>query len=97
MSTQTVLPGASLAGLTIEVADPTGHQTVLLQGLQSSVTARDVASMAISSMQLPPNVTWDLRDEKSSRLLPENQQMGELADEASPNVRLQLQPDAGLA
>lgn len=97
MSTKTVLPNAPPDDLTITVRDPTGHQQVVLEGIQAAVTAKDVTHMAISSMQLPPNVTWDLRDEKTSRLLSENQSMGELTDEMSPTVELQLQPDAGLA
>jgi len=97
MSTEVSLPAAPPGDLTITVSDPTGHQQVVLEGIQATVTAKDVTHMAISSMQLPPNVTWDLRDEKTSRLLSENQSMGELADEMSPTVQLQLQPDAGLA
>jgi hypothetical protein len=82
--------------LTVEVSDPTGQQQVLLEGVRSSTTAEEVVGMALSAMQLPPTIDWDLRDEVSSRLLPEKQAIGEVARGTSPHVRVTMQPDAGL-
>lgn len=83
--------------LTIEVSDPTGHQQVMLEGVRASATTSDIVAMAGSALKLPPNVMWDLREESSSRLLPHNQQIGEVAGEEAPHVKVALQPDAGLA
>ena len=47
--------------LTVEVSDPTGQQQVLLEGVRSSTTAEEVVGMALSAMQLPPTIDWDLQ------------------------------------
>jgi len=95
--TTATLSGGPPGTIDVEVSDPTGHQQVLLQGIAATTTAQEVTMMAIASMQLPPNVQWDIRDEGSSRLLSEDQPIGEVARETAPHVRVQLQPDAGLA
>lgn len=82
--------------LTVEVNDPTGQQQVLLEGVRPSATVNEIVAMALSEMQLPPNIDWDLRDESSSRLLPEKQQLGDVAGQQSPHVRVTMQPNAGL-
>ena len=80
----------------MEVNDPTGQQQVVLEGVRPTATAGEVMARALSEMQLPPNIDWDLRDEDSSRLLNEKQAVGEVADEKSPHVRVTMQPNAGL-
>ena len=82
--------------LIVEVGDPTGQQQVLLEGVRPSATAEEVVAMALSAMQLPPNIDWDLRDETTSRLLPQKQAIGEFARGTAPHVRVTMQPDAGL-
>lgn len=88
---------ATAAGLTVEVEGPDGQRSVTLNGIRPTATANDVAAMAVSSLRLPPSIKWDLREEKTSRLLPPTQPIGEVADESVPNVRVAVQPDAGLA
>ena len=82
--------------LTVEVNDPTGQQQVVLDGVRPTATSKEIVAMALSKMQLPPNIDWDLRDESSSRLLPEKQQFGDVAKQESPHVRVTMQPNAGL-
>jgi hypothetical protein len=82
--------------LTVEVNDPIGHQQVKLEGIRPTVTVKEIVAMAVSEMQLPPNIDWDLRDDNSSRLLPEQQQVGKVARQESPHVRATMQPNAGL-
>jgi hypothetical protein len=82
--------------LTVEVNDPFGQHQVVLEGVRPTTTANEILAMAMSEMQLPPNVTWDLRDEGTSRLLNEKQPLSDLADEEAPHVRLTMQPNAGL-
>jgi hypothetical protein len=96
MSTQlgTAQPGVGL--LTVEVSDPTGQQTMLLEGIRSSATVNEILSRAMSEMRLPDEVEWNLRDEETSRLLPSQQRIGDVAREVSPHVRVTMQPDAGL-
>jgi hypothetical protein len=93
MSTQTSAPPV---GLTVEVSDPNGQQQVLLEGVRPSATVNEVVAMAMSELRLPPNVDWNLRDDATSRLLPEQQPIGDIATQASPHVKVTMQPDAGL-
>jgi len=88
----------ALAGdvLTVEVNDPFGQHQLVLEGVRPTVTANEILAMAMSEMQLPPNIDWDLRDESTSRLLNEKQPMGDLVGEEAPHVRLTMQPNAGL-
>lgn len=82
--------------LTVEVRDPIGQQSVRLDGLQETATAAEVVAMAQSELRLPPGVAYALRDDVTSRLLPEQQPMADVAREAEPHVRVTMQPDAGL-
>lgn len=93
-----MLDTASDAGrLTVEVTGPDGQKSVTLEGVRSTASSNDVAVMATSSLRLPSSIKWDLRSEKTSRLLPPNQPIGTIAEETVPNVKVTLQPDAGLA
>ena len=83
--------------LTIEVSDPTGFQHVTLDGVRASATTSDIVAMASGALRLPPNVLWDLREEKSSRLLSPDAKIGDVAGEEAPHVKVTMQPDAGLA
>jgi hypothetical protein len=82
--------------LTVSVADPFGQQEVVLPRVKRSARPREVAAMAASSMSLPPNVQWALRDDASSRLLNDEDALGAFAAQDEPSVRLTLQPDASL-
>jgi hypothetical protein len=90
-----VAPGRG--SLTITVSDPTGQETVSLANLSPSVTVSQVLAMATSELKVPTNIVWDLRDEATSRLLPANLPLNEVAGEKAPHLRASLQPDAGLA
>lgn len=92
MSTETLAPPQ---GLTVEVSDPNGQQHVLLEGVRPTATVNEVVAMAMTELRLPPNVDWNLRDDVTSRLLPEQQSIGDVAKE-NPHVKVTLQPDAGL-
>ena len=83
--------------LTIEVSDPTGFQHVTLEGVRASATTSDIVAMASGALRLPPNVLWDLREERSSRLLPPESRIGDVAGDVAPHVKVTMQPDAGLA
>ena len=80
---------------TVEVRDPTGHQSVLLEGLQRSATVAEIRDRAMSQLRLPADVDWNLRHESTGRLLQEDQRLGDFAD-GQPQIELRLQPDAGL-
>ena len=80
---------------TVEVRDPTGHRSVLLEGLQRSATVAEIRARAQSQLRLPPDVIWNLRDEGTGRLLHDDQRLGEFAN-GEPQIELRLQPDAGL-
>ena len=73
-----------------------GGRDVLLEGVRPSATVNEVVAMAMSELRLPPNVDWNLRDDATSRLLPEQQPIGDIAQQASPHVKVTMQPDAGL-
>ena len=51
---------------------------------------------AMSEFRLPPHLAFNLRDHTTSRLLAEEQPIGEVAGAEEPHVRVSLQPDAGL-
>lgn len=82
--------------LTVEVSDPIGQQSVVLEGVSPKATARQIVAMALSELRLPADVVWDLRDEATSRLLSDEQKAGDLARDTIPHVQVTLQPNAGL-
>ncbi|MBI3469185.1 MAG: hypothetical protein HY000_39785 [Planctomycetes bacterium] len=82
--------------LTVEVNDPIGQQSVLLEGLRPSATVTEVVNRAKAELKLNDGVDWNLREERSSRLMSERQRIGDVAGETSPHARFTMQPDAGL-
>ena len=98
MSIETLTPQAGTApqGLTVEVSDPNGQQQVLLENVRPNATVNEIVAMAMSELRLPPNVDWNLRDDATSRLLPEQQPIGDVAKDAGAPVKVTMQPDAGL-
>jgi hypothetical protein len=97
MSTEALGAVARTRSLSMEVSDATGQESVLLENLPATSTVAQVVAMASSALKLPPNVVWDLRDEDSSRLLPPEATIAEVAGERETRVRVTMQPDAGLA
>lgn len=88
---------ACLEPLEIHVADPSGYQRVTLRGVRPTATAADVVAMATSTLKLPTQVPFDLRHDKTTRLIEPDKILSELADEKAPHLSVTLQPDAGLA
>ena len=80
---------------TVEVRDPNGHRSVLLEGLRRSATVAEIRDRATSQLRLPLDVSWNVRHEGTGRLLQDDQRLGEFAD-GQPQIDLRLQPDAGL-
>lgn len=82
--------------LNVVVNDPIGQRKVRLNGVGPGIRAKEIVALAASSLRLPPNIVFNLRDDVTSRLLPENQPMESLAQEEENDVQVSLQPDAGL-
>ncbi len=81
---------------TVEVRDPSGHNSVILEGLSSSATIAEVRSRAQSELRLPSEVPWNLRDDRTGRLLHDSQRLNDFIGEDSTMVELTMQPDASL-
>ena len=79
---------------TVEVFDPNGQRSVLLEGLRESATVAEIRTRAVGGLRLPPDFNWNVRHEQSGRLLQEEQRLGEFAEQT--HVKLTMQPDAGL-
>ena len=59
--------------MNVEVSDPHGHRSVVLEGLRQSATMAEVSARAMSALRLPSEVVWNLRHERTGRLLQEEQ------------------------
>ena len=79
---------------TVEVFDPDGHRSVLLEGLTPSSTVAEIQARAMSGLKLSGIHPWNLRDESTGRLLLEQQRLGDISSET--HVTFAMQPDAGL-
>jgi hypothetical protein len=82
--------------LEIHVSDPSGHQRVTLRNVRRTATAADIVAMATSTLKLP-EIPFDLRHDRTSRLIESDKIVSELAEEQAPHLEVSLQPDAGLA
>lgn len=82
--------------IAVTVRDPTGHRSVILEGLRASASVPEIQARAIASLHLPDEVDWSLRHDRTGRLLREDQRLRDFADQQSPTAELTLQPDAGL-
>ena len=82
--------------VTVEVHDPDGQRSVLLEGLRMSATVEEIRGRAMSELRLPPDVDWNVRHTSSGRLLQEEQRVRDFAGESAPHVEVTMQPDAGL-
>lgn len=79
---------------TVEVFDPDGHRSVLLEGLKPSSTVAEIQARAMSGLKLSGVHPWNLRDESTGRLLLEQQRLADISSET--HVTFAMQPDAGL-
>jgi hypothetical protein len=82
--------------LTVEIKDPHGHHSVLLEGLRTSATMAEVRARAQAELRLPSDIDWNLRHDRTGRLLQETQRLGEFTEQGSPHIEFTLQPDASL-
>jgi hypothetical protein len=80
---------------TVEVFDPHGQKSVFLEGLRASATVSEIRSRAINELALSDGVEWNIRHERTGRLLRDDQKLGEFS-ELSSQVTLKMQPDASL-
>ena len=78
------------------VRDPNGHRNVVLEDLRVSTTAEEIRARAIAALRLPTDVDWNLRQDRTGRLLREEQRLWEFVDGDQPQVELTMQPDAAL-
>ena len=82
--------------MTVTVRDPNGHRSIVLEGLRASATAAEIRARAIAALHLPPYVDWNLRQDRTGRLLREEQRLREFVDTDHPQAELTMQPDAAL-
>lgn len=83
--------------MTVEVYDPHGHRSVLLEGMRSTTPVSEILARALSELRVTSEdgVEWNLRHERTGRLLQTEQRLGEFAN-PDELVSLKMQPDAGL-
>jgi hypothetical protein len=80
---------------TVEVFGPSGHRSVLIEGLRNTATVAEIRARAQSELRLDTEVPWNLRQDRTGRLLQDEQRLEEIA-EPEGLVTLKMQPDAGL-
>ncbi len=93
MSTTSVLTPDGL--ISAEIHEPNGQRSVVLENLSGSATTAELKARAQSELRLESDVDWNLRDNRTGRLLRDDQQLLDFA-ESKPRVELTMQPDAGL-
>jgi hypothetical protein len=81
--------------VTVEVFDPYRHRSVLLEGLKPSATMAEIKARAMSELKLP-ELDWNVRHDRSGRLLQDGQRLEDLMDDSRTQTELVMQPDAGL-
>jgi hypothetical protein len=97
MSTATALPRTERDPFKpVRVRDPNGHRSVVLEGLRASATVPEIRARAIAALHLPPDVDWNIRQDRTGRLLREEQRLGEIVEKDDPQAELTMQPDASL-
>ena len=80
----------------VEVRDPTGQRRIKLGRLSSSTTVAEVRARALSQLRLPEQVEWNLRCDRTGRLLNDQQQLGNVTVDGCTRAELSLQPEAAL-
>lgn len=84
-------PGEALE---VKVRDFLGHRTVTLRDLDPDTPALDLLGYSKTSLGLPPDVEWQLRDNATARIVRPNQPIGAVARQGKAD--LTAQPDAHL-
>jgi hypothetical protein len=80
----------------VEVRDPSGQRRALLGPLPPSTTMAEIRGRALSQLRLPQQVDWNLRCERTGRLLNDQQRLDNLTGDDRTQVLLSLQADAAL-
>ena len=93
MSTQSQVDREVLR--TVQVRDPNGHRTVFLEGITASTPVSEIRARAMSELLLTDEVDWNVREDRTGRLLQEDQRLGDFAA-SETQITLTMQPDAGL-
>ena len=78
----------------VHLQDFSGFQRLRLNRIKKSTQVSELIGMSRASFQLPPEVEWQLRDSRTSRLLRQDQPVGDVAREGLAD--LTLQPDVRL-
>lgn len=78
----------------VRISDLTGQNTLLLDAVDPRTPVADLVGVSRSRMELQPRLSWQMRDNSSSRLLRHDQVVGDIAQQGA--VDLTLQPDARL-
>ena len=78
----------------IEVSDVVGQQRIRIKDVRPTTPVSDLIGISKSRLALPPVVDFQMRDNLSSRLLNNDQEIGEVAREGK--AKLTLQPDIRL-
>jgi hypothetical protein len=80
---------------TVEVRSPNGQRTVFLEGITPATPLKEIRARALSELRLTEEVDWNVRDDRTGRLLHEDERLDDLA-ESGTQIKLTMQPDAGL-
>jgi len=80
----------------VEVRDPSGQRRVRLGPLSASTTMAEVRARALSQLRLPEQVEWNLRCERTGRLLNDQQRLDNLTVDGCTRAEVSLQPEASL-
>lgn len=79
--------------LSFSATDVTGMHELDFDGVDGHRPARDVAMSVAGVMELPTNVPWALRDDRSARMLEDDRSLG---SQIRPGSRLVVIPKAHL-
>ena len=99
MDTQTLPPTGRISsgnngnGFHFEAADVTGTHLIDARDVQRGTPAGAVAQALAARMDLPQNVPWALRDDRTGKYLEDQRAIGDQIETAS---RLTLHPKAHL-
>lgn len=80
---------------TVEVFEPHGQKSIILEGLRASATVSEIRARAVNELSLSDGVEWNVRHERTGRLLKDDQPLGDFAEKAG-QITLKMQPDASL-
>jgi hypothetical protein len=80
----------------VEVRDPTGQRRAKLGRLPYSTTMAEVRARALSQLRLSEQVEWNVRCDRTGRLLNDQQRLGTLTVDGCTRAEFSLQPEAAL-